>query len=230
MEAAERIALAKSDKDARELFIEENTAFILKCAARSAGHFVDKSDDVFSDALAAFNYALTSYDENKGDFYAFAGVCIKNKITDFYRSGKRHDNVVLFSSLASETDGGEEKEFEVEDKNSGISETALEIYSLKAELEPFDISFFDLPSAAPKSGKTRSACVEAVHCIIDNRELLDYMYEKKALPVKQIMSKLKVSKKIFERHRKYLIMGVLILNGGYEILPGYFDFKNGRRE
>lgn len=47
-----------------------------------------------------------------------------------------------FSSLTAEDDNGEEIHFEAEDKNTGISETAIEIYSLKAELELFGISFF----------------------------------------------------------------------------------------
>lgn len=62
----------------------------------------------------------------------------------------------------------------------------------------------------------------------EHKELLDSVREKKVLPVKQVMTDLKVNQKIFERHRKYLIMGILITDGGYEILSEYFDAGDRR--
>lgn len=188
---------------------------------------MDESDDVFSEALSAFHDAVTSYEERKGHFHAFAKTCIRNRISDYYRVQSRHKRAVPFSSLAEDSNG-EEIPFEARDKNTGISETALEIYSLKAELEQFGISFFELPKAAPKSKKTRRACIQIVRYIVNDKELLSYVYKKRALPVKQILEHLKVSKKVPERHRKYLIMGVLIINGNYEILSGYFNPENRR--
>ena len=78
----------------------------------------------------------------------------------------RHKRAVPFSSLTAEDDNGEEIHFEAEDKNTGISETAIEIYSLKAELELFGISFFELPKAAPKSKKNTQCLLtdRAVYC------------------------------------------------------------------
>ncbi len=228
METAEKVMRAQADWDTREIFIKENLPFIYSCASQAAGRFVDESDDVFSEALTAFHDAVTAYEESKGSFHAFAKICIRNRISDYYRTQSRHKRTVPFSSLAAQDDNGEEIPFEAEDKNAGISETALEIYSLKSELEAFGISFFELPKSAPKSKKTRSACIQIVRYIISKKELLSFVYDKKSLPIKQILSHLKVNKKIPERHRKYLIMGVLIMHGNYEILAGYFDSENGR--
>lgn len=223
METVEKVMRAQEDDAAQELFIKENMPFIYSCASQAAGRFVDESDEVFSEALSAFHDALASYEESKGHFHSFAKVCIHNRIKDYYRAQSRHSRVIPFSSLAKENDSGEETAFEAEDKNAGISETALEIFSLKAELEPFGISFFELPDAAPKSKKTRKACIEIVRCIVASKELLAFVYDKKLLPVKRLLSDLQVNKKILERHRKYLIMGILIINGDYEILSEYFD-------
>ena len=228
METAKKVMRAQADWDTREIFIKENLPFIYSCASQAAGRFVDESDDVFSEALTAFHDAVTAYEESKGSFHAFAKICIRNRISDYYRTQSRHKRTVPFSSLAAQDDNGEEIPFEAEDKNAGISETALEIYSLKAELEAFGISFFELPKSAPKSKKTRSACIQIVRYIISKKELLSFVYDKKSLPIKQILSHLKVNKKIPERHRKYLIMGVFIMHGNYEILAGYFDSENGR--
>lgn len=228
MEIAEKIIRAQVDTAARELFIKENMAFIYSCAAQAVGRFVDESDDVFSEALVAFHDALINYDESKGYFHAFAKICIHNRIKDYYRAQKCHSHVIPFSSLATKNDTGEETAFEAEDKNAGTSETALEIYSLKAELELFGISFFDLPKAAPKSKKTRKICVGIVRYIVNDKKLLASVYDKKVLPVKHLLSHLKTNKKIPEQHRQYLIMGILIMNGNYEILSGYFDSECGR--
>lgn len=230
METAEKVMRAQADSAALEVFIQENLPFIYSCASQSAGRFVDESDDVFSVALSAFHDAVTSYKKSKGQFHTFAKTCIRNRISDYYRVQSRHKHAVPFSSLTAQDDNGEEIPFEAEDKNAGISETTLELYSLKAELEPFGISFFELPKSAPKSKKTRSACIQIVRYIVSKKELLSFVYEKKSLPVKQILEHLKVSKKVLERHRKYLIMGVLIIHGNYEILSGYFDPENRRWE
>ena len=162
METAEKVMRAQADWDTREIFIKENLPFIYSCASQAAGRFVDESDDVFSEALTAFHDAVTAYEESKGSFHAFAKICIRNRISDYYRTQSRHKRTVPFSSLAAQDDNGEEIPFEAEDKNAGISETALEIYSLKSELEAFGISFFELPKSAPKSKKTRSACIQIV--------------------------------------------------------------------
>lgn len=228
MNAVKEILQAQADTKAKELFIRENLPFIRRCAALAAGHFVDESDDVFSEALAAFHSALMNYKDDKGNFKAFAKTCIQNRINDYYRKQNRHGNVIPFSSLSNENDNGDEIVFEIEDTNSGVSDTALEIYSLKSELEPFGISFFDLPDAAPKFKRTRRLCTDIVRYITADKSLVSAVYAKKTLPVKQVSDALNINKKVLERHRKYIIMGILIINGEYEILSEYFDSDYGR--
>ena len=217
MITADKIERAKSSADARESLIKEYSNFICSCASKAAGRFVDKSDDIYSEALIAFDNALTSYDRSKGNFNSFAKIVIHNRIND-----------VPFGSLAVQNDNGEYVDFDPEDKNAEISDTAIEIFSLKQELKIFDIDFFDLPSASPKSAKTRKACMEIVKYITGNQSLLDSFYKSKTLPVKAILSDLNVNKKIPERHRKYIIMGVLITEGKYEVLLSYLDPEKGR--
>ena len=68
MITADKIERAKSSADARESLIKEYSNFICSCASQAAGRFVDKSDDIYSEALIAFENALTSYDRSKGNF------------------------------------------------------------------------------------------------------------------------------------------------------------------
>jgi len=67
-----------------------------------------------------------------------------------------------------------------------------------------------------------------VNYILNNEELLRYVYSKKCLPVKQIIEELKVNKKIPDRYRKYIITGIVIINGKYDIVSEYFNPKVGR--
>ncbi len=228
MITADKIEQAKSNSEIRENLIREYSNFICSCASKTVGHFVDKSDDIYSEALIAFNNALTSYDSLKGNFNSFAAVVIHNRINDYLKKQNKYNKAIPFSSLSTQNDNGEDVNFDVEDKRNEMSDTAIEIFSLKRELKKFDIDFFDLPSVSPKTAKTRKACLEIVQYIVENKSLLDFVYTSKMLPVKSIIQNLKVNKKIPERHRKYIIMGILITAGRYEVLLSYFSSEKGR--
>ncbi len=217
MPSEEKIAKAKADDAEREEFIKENIAFIKRTASKCTGRFIDESDDVFSDALIAFNDALDSFTPGRGSFSAFAKTVIRNRVTDALR--KERGNVIPFSAFASEDDSGDETELEIEDKKAGISEAAIEIDSLKGELDGFGIDFFDLASSSPKAGKTRAECLRAIRIIAGDKELVSYLYGKKAIPASKMPA---VNRKILERHRKYIIAGVLTVCGGYDIISEYF--------
>ncbi len=177
--------------------------------------------------MIAFNDAITSYNSGKGSFEAFAAKAIHNRVIDWLRSEGRHKNVIPLSSLASQNDHGDYVDFDIEDKNSAINDTAVEIAALKSDLSKFEISFFDIPSSSPKSRKTISECIKAAEYIASNQKLLKVVYEKKTLPVKNLVENLGIGKKIPERYRKYIIMAVLILDGDYEILKDHL--QNGKK-
>ena len=104
METADYALQAQLDEKMREKLIKEYSGFICSCASKTAGHFIDKSDDIYSEALIAFNDAITGYDKNKGDFCAFAKTCIHNMVNDYFKKQNRHNVVVPFSAISSEND------------------------------------------------------------------------------------------------------------------------------
>ena len=222
---AKEILEARQDEKLREELISRYMNFICRCASKAAGRYVDMHDDARSVAMIAFNDAISAYDEQKGDFLAFAGVMIHNRVIDYLRQEGRHSKVVQFSLLTATDEQGDEISFDIEDKKAGVSDAALEIYSLKKELEQFDISFLELPASSPKAKKTREACLEVVRYILQNKSVLQSVYHKKQLPTKQIMENVKVNNKVLERHRKYIIAGILINVGDYAIMTEYFDCR-----
>ncbi len=225
MNEIEQILLAQRNSQIRERLLVENDVFIRRCASKAAGRFVDTHDDAYSEALIAFNDAVTAYRSDKGSFYALASTAIQNRVTDLLRKENHVRNVIPFSSLAAQDDSGQEKPFEKADPTPIISDTALEIDALRQELQGFGISFFDLPKASPKFRRTKAACREVIAWLVRHPELIREIRRKKCLPTKQITDTLHTGSKILERNRNYIIAGVLICSGDYPIMQEYFDWQ-----
>ena len=72
-----------------------------------------------------------------------------------------------------------------------------------------------------KTRKTRSACLQVIRCLYETRPLCRQLLEKKRLPSGDLLAALHINDKLLERHRAYIIAGVLISRGGYEVLRDY---------
>ena len=223
MNETEQLLLAQKDSQTREILLKENDLFIRRCASKAAGRFVDCHDDAYSEALIAFNDAITAYRPDKGSFQAFAATAIQNRVTDLLRRESRNAKCVPFSALSTQDDHGDEVPFEIEDPVPMVSDAALEISALRQELDKFNISFFDLPKSSHKFGRTKRACLEVIRWLIRQPERVAAVKETKCLPASQIMAELGTGSKVLERNRTYIIAGMLIWAGDYQIMREYFD-------
>ncbi len=229
MNEIEQLLLAQRDPQARENLLAEKDRFIRRCASKAAGRFVDCHDDAYSEALIAFNDAITAYRPEKGSFQALAAAAIQNRVTDLLRKESRNAKCVPFSALSTQDDHGNEVPFEIEDPAPVVSDAALEISALRQELDQFHISFFDLPKASPKFGRTKRACLEVIRWLILQPEQVAAVRKTKCLPASQIMAELGTGKKVLERNRTYIIAGMLIWAGDYPVMRGYFQMgEEGR--
>ncbi len=225
MNETEQLLLAQRDPRAREALLAENDLLIRRCASRAAGRFVD-CHDAYSEALIAFNDAITAYRPDKGSFQALAAAAIQNRITDLLRKESRSGRCIPFSALSTQDDRGGEIPFEMEDPAPVVSDAALEIRALRQELVEFNISFFDLPKSSPKFGRTKRACLEVIRWLIRQPERVAAVRKTKCLPASQIMAELGTGSKVLERSRTYIIAGMLIWAGDYPVMREYF--KIGR--
>ena len=96
MDETEQLAQAQQDAQAREAFLAQNDEFICRCASKAAGRFVDEHDDAYSEALIAFNNAVTAYRPEKGAFHALAATAIRNRVTIY--CGARAGTAAVFRS------------------------------------------------------------------------------------------------------------------------------------
>ena len=217
MITASQVLEAQEDANLREALLEASLQDICRYGAKAAGRWIDRHDDLYSESLIAFNDAITAYDPSKGPFPTFAAKVIRNRVTDQLR--KRRDTL-FFSDLEQTDDRGEPIPFTIPDHRE--QELSMEILSLQQELKAFGISFYDLPAASPKAGRTRRGCVAVVRQISRDAALLDQLLTTGRLPATELLSRVSVSRKLLERHRAYIIAGTLICCGDYTGLLAYF--------
>ncbi len=230
----QRAEAARYDDRLRENFIRDNEQTILKIASRVSGKYISKSDDEWSVALCAFNKAIDSFSEEKGDFAAYAGVLIKRSLVDHYRSQKRFDreipasheimneedddyNSSIAGALAKESITGNEKR----ESRSNLRDEILEVNEI---LKGYGFSFKDLKECSPKAGKTKKECARAISYVLDHEEALESVIEYRRLPIKDITTGTQVKTKLLDRYRRYIIMAVVILNGEYPLLADYLQY------
>ncbi len=219
----------------KEKFIQENTQTILKIASKSLNRFITTGDDEWSIALLAFDKAINTYLPEKGAFSSHAVLLIKRALIDYHRSEIKfkHEVATCPDSFSEpsyfETDTNVYKAI---GKQSFESDRIIqeqydikdEIIEVNAILLKYNFSFYDIAEASPKEKKTKRECAKIITYVLDNEDVAKNVLKSGHLPIKEISLNTKVSKKILDRYRKYLIMAIIILNGEYPLLADYLQY------
>ena len=226
-----RVELIKLHEDDINLFINEYKPFIASCVTKITGRFMRYGeDDELSIGLLAFSEAIKSFDSTKGNFLPLAQNVIKRRLIDYYRKEKKHDNLIYLSDNIQD-DEREEKDFSLElsvQKHFEIQVSEyrrLEIEELGKELSAWGVTFNELITVSPKHERTRKICIEVIKKILSSEEIINTIKKKKYLPVAEVEKITKVSRKIIEHSRKYIIAVVIILTGDYLYLKEYIDIN-----
>lgn len=208
-----RAVQAQTDEACLEGLIKDCETYIKGTVSRITGDYISKSDDRWSIALSAFHEAVTSYDYDRGSFFSYAQTVIRHRIYDYERKQMRESAVSVDPADLREMGGA----------TAGVKDDVIwEIEAVKSTLEQYKIKLFDLASASPKAEKTKEACAKAIRFLSANPILISEMKKSKMLPIRIIEKNTGVTPKILDRHRKYIIAGIIILNGDYPILSEYF--------
>lgn len=217
------------DTKCRDKFINDSKNFIYSTTYNLCKRNLSwKNDDELSIALIAFNNACDSYKQEKGNFYSFAKVIIRNSLIDFFRKSKNtpyliyedenksHDYIDSKNSL---------NQYELQSENKERSE---EILLFTKELEKFKIDFNSLVKSAPSHKDTREKLLNIAFLCIKEQSIIDYVKTKQKLPVKEIMLRTNSNRKFIERWRIYIIVLILILsNKEYVYIKSYLNIKVG---
>jgi RNA polymerase sigma factor len=215
------------DKD-REKFIAENKTFVQNTANNICKkRLCWENDDELSIALIAFNIACENYKNNKGNFFSYAKVVIRNALIDFFRKGKNNDYLVFENDDDNEQDYIDNKlslnEYEKEMENKLREE---EIKMLSDELLDYQLSFSDLVESSPSHRDTRDEILNIVFKCIKDNSIVEHIKNKKRLPVKQIIILTGKNRKYIEKWRRYILVLIIILsNKNYNYIRSYLNIK-----
>ena len=234
----EKAVRAAQDDSYMNEFIAENKTFILGCAGKQAGRYISESDDEFSIAMYAFFTAITKYNTDQGDFLPFAGLVIKRRLTDYYRTQQRFsdEHSVSPEVFSGNTDDDGEVQaihYEVAEKlaDRPALTAADEIHTVNDIFSRFGFSFMELSEVSPKASKTKRQCAQAVRAIISSPIILETLRSTHKLPIKALAAQSSVPVKVLERHRKYIIAVTIILTGNFPILAEYMKYiREGEAE
>lgn len=213
----------------RNKFIEENKGFIYSSACKVCNRKLDWiNDDELSVALIAFNNACDTYDNNKGIFFGFAKVLIKNSLIDFFRKAKNTPYLMFQDEeeLANYIDNkGALIEFE---KEQETIKKAEEIAIFSKELSKYKLNLNDLVEASPSHIDTRNILLNIAFKCSKEEHIINYLINKKNLPIKEIILLTSTNRKVLEKWRKYILVLILILSSSeYSYIRSYFNIEVG---
>jgi RNA polymerase sigma factor len=213
----------------RDRFIEDNKAFIYSTAFNICKRKLSwENDDELSVSLIAFNNACESYNNEKVNFYGYAKVIIRNALIDYFRKMSRTP-VVIFDN--------DEEEFQYIDYKNSIDNYELETENKKRaeeialftkELKDYKLDFNSLVKASPSHKDTRDSLLNLAFACAREENILNYVKQKKLLPVKEIMLLTGSNRKLIEKWRKYILILILILSSDeYPYIKSYLNIKVG---
>ncbi len=231
VELGDLVAQAKAgDEKAREQILREYRPFFLRVASGVCRKYlVLGRDDEASIAMIAFNEAIDAYDDKAGaSFLSFAEIVIKRRMVDYFRrKSKRQEEVPISTFESEENEDSVIKRIESKEAVATLQiqveaeERREEIFRLNQLLNHYGITFSDLVQASPKHQDARERALEVARILTSDPTLLQYLTSRKALPLKELQKRVKVSRKTLERQRKYIIALSLILIGEFYYLQEY---------
>jgi RNA polymerase sigma factor len=200
--------------------------FSLRVASKTCGCFIHRDDEEAGIAQLALWEAIQKYVPHKGTLLLFIGKVVRNRLIDFKRkqTAQRRFLSGEFYPRIQETDLDYQIETIIDDMAR-----SQEIERLYQELQPFGIVFEELPEYSPRQAKTRKEALIAAQRIVEDRELLEFLNNKKMLPLILLENRYGLNRKLLDRYRKYIITTALIISGDFNCLKVYLPLEEGRR-
>lgn len=215
-----QLAKAGNEEVVHDLLIA-HTSFMKKTASFVCKKSIDEHDEEFSIAMSAFHDAIVTFEPSKGaSFLTFAHLIIKRRLVDYIRKENARNEKLLYEDESSHTILDHQSIYTyTETQQKEARKQELVVY--KETLAQFNLSFEELTKSSPKHIDARKTAFYIAQIIAESDELYTYLIETKKLPIKQIESLVEVSRKTIERHRKYIIAVVLLLNSDLTYLKDY---------
>ncbi|MCY6960187.1 sigma factor [Clostridium brassicae] len=224
--------LEQMKKVNRDDFIKNNKNFIYTTTYKVCKKNLHwENDDELSIALIAFNKACDTYDDNKGNFFSYASVLIKNSLIDFFKKSKDTPYLIFDSNNDEEKNNHyidykvslNQYEIDCENKNRGE-----EIMLFTQQLKKYKLDFHSLVKSSPSHIDTRNNLLNLALICSKNEDILTYIKTKKLLPITQIALITNNRKKYIEKWRRYILTLVILLSSNdFPYIKSYLNIKVG---
>ena len=215
------------EPQATEEFIEKHIPFIISCISKFTGRYVSiENDDEYSIGMMAFVEAIEKYKESRGDFYAFSRLVIESRLKNFFEKENKH---IKNKSIEDYKERGTDlvDNLEDHDKDDLNREfTINEIKKLKEEIDDFGFGFEELVNESPKHKDTWEKAIDISEKSSREKDITDFMFVKKRLPIKNMSDRFDVSEKVIRKSKLFIITVIIILFRGYRNLKLWI--KKGR--
>ena len=210
-----------------EEFIEEHIPFIISCISKFTGRYVSiENDDEYSIGMIAFVEAIEKYKEKRGDFYAFARLVIGSRLKNFFEKENKNSKNKSIEDYKEKGIDILETADNNEDLDLNREITIDEIKKLKEEIDEFGFGFEELVNEAPKHKDTREKAIDISEKSSREKDITDFMFMKKRLPIKNMSDRFDVSEKVIRKSKLFIITVIIILFRGYRNLKLWI--KKGR--
>lgn len=201
--------------------------FMKKTASFICKRSIDEHDEEFSVTILGFHEAVMAFDSKENaSFQTFAHLIIKRRLIDFIRKEVARKEQLLSLEPCKEESSEQhfwfnEKSIHTYQENQRAASRKEELALYSELLAQFNLSFEDLTKTSPKHADARKTAFHIAQIVAYQEEFSDYLIKNKKLPLKEIESLVDVSRKTIERHRKYIIAVVLLLNSDFTYLKDY---------
>lgn len=223
----QRVYDAKNDIQAADSLITDYLPFIKAQVSGVMKRSVDVTqEDELSIGMIAFHEAINGYSKTRGNFLSYASLLIRNRIIDYWRKNKRHNQVISLDTPINDDEQSAMDRMASSDvtheETMVIREaTKEEIIELSEQMVSFGVTLADVSDNSPKQERTLKSCQSVVAYVKDDELLMENFLRTKRLPLAELAKETKVARKTIERHRKYIIALLLIYSNGYEIIRGH---------
>lgn len=192
----------KNDKQKIDQFINDYRPFVIKAISEIKNQYLSiENDEELSIGLLAFYEAIEKYKKEKGHFLVFAKLVIKSRLITFWESVSNRTNIFL-----EDIDPDKQPETII----NPTDDLKEEILEFEKELALLGLSFEFLADHVPKHNDTRKQAVLIGRKASREKDLTDFLYEKRRLPITKIAEKFWVSVKTIKTS-KYLIIAVMVI-------------------
>ena len=222
------LLIQKGDLELRNELLKQYKPFIKKSVSSVCKRYIRETDDEFSVGLIAFNDAIDKFSVDKGNaLLPFADTMIRRRVIDYIRVQSRKMNELTLETQMVSADEyisiqlDVQKSVENHRKQVESNNIKDEIIQYTELLGDFNITFEQLVKHTPKHIDARNNAIKIAKIVADEPIMMNYLMNKKKLPVKMLESRVSVSRKTIERNRIYIISMVLILTGDYLFLKDY---------